>query len=258
MTSLKNKIVFISGASSGIGKACAHAFAAEGAKLILAARRKEKLEQLASELKENFNAEIKILSFDIQKYQEIKESFASLPKEWKNVDILINSAGLAQGMHKLQEGNPDDWDVMINTNIKGLLYLTREILPYMVKRESGHIINLGSTAGHDVYPSGNVYCATKFAVNAISQSLRIDVLDKSIKVSSVDPGMVETEFSVIRFSGDVERAKNVYKGVDPLTADDVADAILYCATRPKHVNINEIILTPIAQAQSNFVVRKAT
>ena len=258
MTKLKNKIVFISGASSGIGKACANAFAAEGAKLILAARRKDRLEQLASELKEKFDSETKILSFDIQNYKEIKESFSSLPEEWKNVDILINSAGLAQGMHKLQEGNPDDWDVMINTNIKGLLYLTREILPNMVKRESGHIINLGSTAGHDVYPSGNVYCATKFAVNAISQSLRIDVLDKSIKVSSVDPGMVETEFSVIRFSGDVERAKNVYKGVDPLTADDVADAILYCATRPKHVNINEIILTPIAQAQSNFVVRKAT
>ena len=258
MTKLKNKIVFISGASSGIGKACANAFAAEGAKLILAARRKDRLEQLASELKEKFDSETKILSFDIQNYKEIKESFASLPEEWKNVDILINNAGLAQGMHKLQEGNPDDWDVMINTNIKGLLYLTREILPNMVKRESGHIINLGSTAGHDVYPSGNVYCATKFAVNAISQSLRIDVLDKSIKVSSVDPGMVETEFSVIRFSGDVERAKNVYKGVDPLTADDVADAILYCATRPKHVNINEIILTPIAQAQSNFVVRKAT
>ena len=258
MTKLKNKIVFISGASSGIGKACANAFAAEGAKLILAARRKERLDELASELKEKFSSETKILSFDIQNYKEIKESFASLPEEWKNVDILINNAGLAQGMHKLQEGNPDDWDVMINTNIKGLLYLTREILPNMVKRESGHIINLGSTAGHDVYPSGNVYCATKFAVNAISQSLRIDVLDKSIKVSSVDPGMVETEFSVIRFSGDVERAKNVYKGVDPLTADDVADAILYCATRPKHVNINEIILTPIAQAQSNFVVRKAT
>lgn len=258
MSKLKNKIVFISGASSGIGKACANAFAAEGAKLILAARRKDRLDELASELKEKFNSETKILSFDIQNYQEIKESFASLPEEWKNVDILINSAGLAQGMHKLHEGNPDDWDVMINTNIKGLLYLTREILPNMVKREGGHIINLGSTAGHDVYPSGNVYCATKFAVNAISQSLRIDVLDKSIKVSSVDPGMVETEFSVIRFSGDVERAKNVYKGVEPLTADDVADAILYCATRPKHVNINEIILTPIAQAQSNFVVRKAT
>jgi len=255
---MDKKVVLITGASSGIGKACANAFAAEGAKLILAARRKERLEELASELKEKFSSETKILSFDIQNYKEIKESFISLPEEWKNVDILINNAGLAQGMHKLQEGNPDDWDVMINTNIKGLLYLTREILPFMVKRESGHIINLGSTAGHDVYPSGNVYCATKFAVNAISQSLRIDVLDKSIKVSSVDPGMVETEFSVIRFSGDVERAKNVYKGVVPLTADDVADAILYCATRPKHVNINEIILTPIAQAQSNFVVRKAT
>ena len=258
MTKLKNKIVFISGASSGIGMACAHAFAAEGAKLILAARRKEKLEQLASKLKENFNTEIKILSFDIQNYKEIKESFASLSEDWKNVDVLINNAGLAKGMQKLQEGNPEDWDVMINTNIKGVLYLTREVLPYMVKRESGHIINLGSTAGHDVYPLGNVYCATKFAINAISQSLRIDVLDKSIKVSSVDPGMVETEFSVIRFSGDVERAKNVYKGVEPLTAQDVADAILYCATRPKHVNINEIILTPIAQAQSNFVVRKTT
>lgn len=258
MLSLKNKIVFISGASSGIGMACANMFAKEGANLILAARRKERLEKLALELKEEFNTESRILFFDIQNYQEIKEAFNSLPENWKDVDILINSAGLAKGMQKLQDGNPDDWDVMINTNIKGLLYLTREILPYMVKRESGHIINLGSTAGHDVYPSGNVYCATKFAVNAITQSLRIDVLDKSIKVSSVDPGMVETEFSVVRFSGDVERAKNVYKGVNPLTPQDVADAILYCATRPKHVNINEIILTPIAQAQSNFVVRKAT
>ena len=256
--SLKNKIVFISGASSGIGMACAHAFAKEGAKLILAARRKERLEKLASELKDEFNTESKILSFDIQNHQEVKDAFASLPEDWKNVDVLINNAGLAQGMQKLQEGNPEDWDVMINTNIKGVLYLTREVLPYMVKRESGHVINLGSTAGHDVYPFGNVYCATKFAVNAISQSLRIDVLDKSIKVSSVDPGMVETEFSVVRFSGDVERAKNVYKGVEPLTPQDVADAILYCATRPKHVNINEIILTPLAQAQSNFVVRKVT
>lgn len=256
MLSLKNKIVFISGASSGIGMACARSFAREGANLILAARRKERLEKLASELKEEFNTESRILFFDIQNYQEIKEAFNSLPENWKNVDILINSAGLAKGMQKLQDGNPDDWDVMINTNIKGLLYLTREVLPFMVKRESGHIINLGSTAGHDVYPSGNVYCATKFAVNAITQSLRIDVLDKSIKVSSVDPGMVETEFSVVRFSGDIERAKNVYKGVDPLTPHDVADAILYCATRPKHVNINEIILTPVAQAQSNFVVRK--
>ena len=258
MSSLKNKIVFISGASSGIGMACAHSFAKEGANLILAARRKERLEKLALELKEEFNTESKILSFDIQNYQEIKKAFNALPEDWKNVDILINNAGLAKGMHKLQEGNPDDWDVMINTNIKGLLYLTREVLPFMVKRESGHIINLGSTAGHDVYPSGNVYCATKFAVNAITQSLRIDVLDKSIKVSSVDPGMVETEFSLVRFSGDVERAKNVYKGVDPLAPQDVADAILYCATRPKHVNINEIILTPVAQAQSNFVVRKIT
>ncbi|MDP3148836.1 MAG: SDR family oxidoreductase [Ignavibacteria bacterium] len=258
MNRLKNKIVFISGASSGIGMACAHAFAPEGAKLILAARRKERLDQLAVELKEKFNTEAEILSFDIQNYKEIKESFASLPEEWKDIDILINSAGLAKGMQKLNEGSPEDWDVMIDTNVKGLLYLTREVLPYMVKRESGHIINLGSTAGHDVYPLGNVYCATKFAVNAISQSLRIDLLDKSIKVSSVDPGMVETEFSVIRFFGDVERAKNVYKGVEPLTPQDVADAILYCATRPKHVNINEIILTPIAQAQSNFVVRKAT
>jgi len=258
MTRLNNKIVFISGASSGIGKACANVFAEEGAKLILAARRNERLVHLAKELKEKFNTESKILSFDIQNYSAIKESFASLPEEWKDVDILINNAGLAQGMHKLYEGNPEDWDVMINTNIKGVLYLSREVLPYMVKRESGHVINLGSTAGHDVYPFGNVYCATKFAVNAISQSLRIDVLDKSIKVSSVDPGMVETEFSVVRFSGDVERAKNVYKGVEPLTPQDVADAILYCSTRPKHVNINEIILTPIAQAQSNFVVRKAT
>jgi len=256
MQRLKNKLVFISGASSGIGLACAKAFAAEGAKLILAARRKDKLEALANSLQQEHQTESQILTFDIQQNAEVKNAFNGLPDEWKYVDILINNAGLAKGMQKLSEGNPEDWDIMIDTNVKGLLYLTREILPFMVERETGHIINLGSTAGHDVYPSGNVYCATKFAVNALSQSLRIDLLDKSIKVSSVDPGMVETEFSIIRFSGDVERAKNVYKGVDPLTAVDVADAILYCATRPKHVNINEIILTPTAQAQSNFVVRR--
>ena len=256
MQSLENKIVLITGASSGIGKSCAKEFAKIKCNLVLVARRKQKLELLAEELKKDYQVDILTFKVDVRNYEEVESFYNNLPAEWKQIEILINNAGLARGLDKFYEGKVEDWNEMIDTNIKGLIYVSRVIIPQMVERESGHIINIGSTAGHDTYPMGNVYAATKFAVKALSQSFRIDLLDKGIKVSSVDPGMVETEFSKVRFSGDEERAKKVYQGLTPLSPDDVADAVVYCATRPKHVNINQIILTPLAQASSNFVVRK--
>lgn len=256
MISLQNKIVLITGASSGIGLACAKEFAKLKCNLILVSRRIEKLQQLADSLiTEN---QIKVLTYnlDVRNFDEVKKFYDNLSEEWKQIEILVNNAGLARGLEKFYEGNVDHWNEMIDTNFKGLMYVSRVVVPQMVQRESGHIINIGSTAGHDTYPMGNVYAATKFAVKALSQSFRIDLLDKGIKVSSVDPGMVETEFSLVRFSGDQERAKKVYQGLNPLLPEDVADAVIYCATRPKHVNINQIILTPLAQASSNFVIRK--
>lgn len=257
MNSLKDKNVLITGASSGIGKSCAYKFAGSGANLILSARRKERLDELSQKLKTEFNVSSIVLDFNIKSHNEVKHAIASLPNEWKRIDILVNNAGLGKGLDKFHEGKIEDWEEMIDTNLKGLLFITREILPSMVERKFGHIINIGSTAGHDVYPAGNVYCATKFAVKAISKALRIDVLDKYVKVSSVDPGMVETEFSLVRYNGDFDKAKNVYRNLSPLTPDDVAEAVLFCATRPHHVNINEIILTPLAQASSNFVHRES-
>jgi len=256
MKSLEGKVVLITGASSGIGKSCAKEFAKLKCKLILIARRKEKLDTFAEELKKEFQIEILTFKVDVRDFEQVKNFYDNLPDDWKNIEILINNAGLARGLDKFYEGKIEDWNEMIDTNIKGLVYVSRVVVPQMVERRSGHIINIGSTAGHDTYPMGNVYAATKFAVKALSQSFRIDLLEKGIKVSSVDPGMVETEFSKVRFSGDEERAKKVYQGLIPLTPDDVADAVVYCATRPNHVNINQIILTPLAQASSNFVVRK--
>lgn len=256
MEDLSNKIVFITGASSGIGQACAFEFAKGGAKLILCARRSDRLNSLSDKLKKEFGIETKTVELDIRDYQSVVKAISSLPDEWKKIDILINNAGLARGFDKLHEGNIDHWNEMIDTNVKGLLYITKELLPSMIQRKSGHIINIGSTAGHEVYQKGNVYCASKFAVNALTQSIRLDVLDNNIRVSSVDPGMVYTEFSMVRFSGDKEKAENVYKGIKPLSPDDVAGAVLFCATRPKNVNINEIILTPVAQASSTQVYRE--
>jgi len=256
MKSLEGKVVLITGASSGIGKSCAKEFAKLKCKLILIARRKEKLDTFAEELKKEFQIEILTFKVDVRDFEQVKNFYDNLSEDWKQIEILVNNAGLARGLDKFYEGKIEDWNEMIDTNIKGLVYVSRVVAPQMVERRSGHIINIGSTAGHDTYPMGNVYAATKFAVKALSQSFRIDILDKGIKVSSVDPGMVETEFSKVRFSGDEERAKNVYQGLTPLSPDDVADAVVYCATRPNHVNINQIILTPLAQASSNFVVRK--
>lgn len=256
MISLQDKIVLITGASSGIGSACAKEFAKLKCNLILVSRRIEKLQQLADSLITEH--QIKVLNYkvDVRNFNEVQKFYDELPNDWKQIEILINNAGLARGLEKFYEGNVEHWNEMIDTNFKGLMYVSRVVVPQMVQRESGHIINIGSTAGHDTYPMGNVYAATKFAVKSLSQSFRIDLLDKGIKVSSVDPGMVETEFSLVRFSGDQERAKKVYQGLNPLLPEDVADAVIYCATRPKHVNINQIILTPLAQASSNFVIRK--
>jgi NADP-dependent 3-hydroxy acid dehydrogenase YdfG len=256
MKKLENTIVLITGASAGIGKACAFAFAEEGADLLLTARRVERLNELAEELVSKHGIKVKAIKLDVRNHDAVKNTLSSLDDEWKNIDVLINNAGLARGFSKIYEGKIDDWEQMIDTNIKGLLFVTRHVLPQMVERQRGHIINIGSVAGHETYPLGNVYAATKFAVDALTKSIRMDVLDKNIKVSTVDPGLVETEFSIVRFSGDEKKAGNVYKGIIPLTAVDIADAVLFCATRAEHVNINELILTPLAQASPTMVHRK--
>ncbi len=256
MASLKNKIVFITGASSGIGKACAEAFASKGSNLILSARRIERLNDLKKSLVKKNKVKILVVELDVRKLRNVKTVISSLSKEWEQIDILLNNAGLARGLNKVYDADITHWEEMIDTNVKGLLYVTRTILPKMVNRKSGHVINIGSTAGHEVYPMGNVYCATKYAVKALSQSIRVDVIDKNIKVTSVDPGMVLTEFAKVRFSWDDSRADKVYDGVTPLSPKDVAEAVVFAASRPANVNINEIILTPICQASSTQIFRK--
>ena len=256
MENLKGKIAFITGASAGIGKACAELFAENGINLILTARRIDRIKSLASSLEKKYGIKTAALKLDVRNFDEVKDAISSLNGEMKQVDFLINNAGLARGFSKIHEGDISHWNEMIDTNVKGLVFVTKQVLPLMVKRKSGHIINIGSTAGHEVYPMGNVYAATKYAVKALTQSIRLDVLDTGIKVSSVDPGMVETEFSLVRFSGDEEKAKNVYKGIKPLDAKDVAESVLFCLSRPENVNINEIVLTPKYQASSTQVIRK--
>jgi 3-hydroxy acid dehydrogenase / malonic semialdehyde reductase len=255
MISLQNQIVLITGASSGIGAACAKIFAGAGAKLILAARREERLQELGDSLQQQFAIDIHLLQLDVRDRQAVASAISSLPPAWCDIDILINNAGLSRGLDKLHEAEFQDWEEMIDTNIKGLLYLTRYVVPGMVKRNRGHIVNLGSIAGHQTYPGGNVYCATKAAVRAISEGLKQDLLGTSIRVTSIDPGMVETEFSHVRFHGDQARAEKVYQGLTPLTADDVADVIFFCVTRSPHVNINELILMPVDQASATLVHR---
>lgn len=246
--SIQDHIVLITGASSGIGAAIARVFAASGAKLILVARRRERLEQLADELS-NISA-IHLLPVDVCDRASVKSALAHLPASWSSVDILINNAGLSRGLDKLHEGSFPDWEEMIDTNIKGLLYLTRLVVPGMVDRGRGHVVNLGSTAGHYTYPNGNVYCATKAAVRVISEGLKQDLLGTPVRVSCVDPGLVETEFSQVRFRGDTERAKQVYQGLTPLTPTDVAEVVFFCVTRPPHVNISEVLVMPTDQAGS--------
>ena len=249
---LKDQVVFITGASSGIGSACAEVFSAQGAKILMAARRIDRLQALA----ERLPTQSYCLKLDVADHKQVEETVRSLPTSWQAIDILINNAGLSRGLDKLHEGKLQDWEEMIDTNIKGLLYVTRVVVPGMLARGHGHIINIGSTAGHEVYPGGNVYCATKHAVRALTQGLRMDVLGTPLRVSSVDPGLVETEFSMVRFRGDAERAKAVYAGLQPLTPHDVAEIVLFCATRPEHVNINDVILMPVAQASALLVSRQ--
>ena len=256
MAKLQNKIVFITGASSGIGRASAIAFANEGADLIIAARRIDKLKELETELKGKYKVDVLAIQLDVRKKEDVNKAVASLEGKWRKIDILLNNAGLARGMSKIHEGDTEHWDEMIDTNVKGLLYVSREVIPLMVERMEGHVINLGSIAGHEVYPNGNVYCASKFAVNGISRAMRVDLYDKNIRVTTIDPGMVDTEFSVIRFMGDKERAKSVYDGFIVLTAQDIADTILWCAMRPPHVNISEVIIMSTAQGSTTLLNRK--
>ncbi len=248
-------ITLITGATSGIGEACAEIFAKNGYDLIITGRRKDRLTVLAKSIEKKYKVKTLALNFDVRKLSEVEKQISSLPTEWKKIDILINNAGLASGLGTIQEGNIDDWETMIDTNIKGLLYITRQIAPLMVQNKKGHIINIASIAGKQAYPKGNVYCATKFAVDALSQSMRLDMIEHGIRVTNIAPGMVETEFSLVRFKGDKERAKKTYENVQPLTATDIADVVYWTASRPAHVNINDVVITPTAQANAYVVHR---
>jgi len=255
------KIVFITGATAGFGKACAEKFAAEGYDLILNGRREERLHELKKQLESHYNIAVCTLPFDVGIREDVFAAIQNIPADWQGIDILINNAGLALGRDYFDEANLDDWDTMIETNVNGVLYVTKAVLPFMIKNNGstgspGHIINLGSVAGHEVYEKGNVYCATKFAVDAISQSMRIDLLRHGIKVTNIQPGAAETEFGIVRFKGDEATAKKVYDGLQPLSAKDVADIIFYTATLPPHVCINDIVVTCLQQANTIYFHRK--
>ncbi len=251
-----NKIIFITGATAGFGKAIARKFAENGHDLVITGRRKVMLEELAKELITGFNIEVLPLCFDVRRMKEVEEAIGGLPEKWRSIDVLVNNAGLAVGLNPIHEAVVDDWERMIDTNVKGLLYMTRFVAPLMVTRKQGHIINIGSIAGKEVYPMGNVYCGTKFAVDAISRGTRIDLVSHNIKVTHIAPGAANTEFSQVRFKGDKERADNVYNGYQPLAAEDVADAVYYVTTLPAHVNINDLVITPTAQASAVNINRK--
>jgi len=256
-TNFSNKTVFISGASSGIGRACAQLFAKAGARLILLARREDKLKSLAAELKAEHNTQSLVFAADICEQSAIEKICAGLTSPWSEMDVLINNAGLALGKDKAQSALLEDWEKMIDTNIKGVLYLTHALLPNMVKRNQGHILNLGSIAGRQVYAGGAVYCATKHAVKAFSDALRYDLNGSAIRISCIEPGMVETEFSQVRFKGDVARSSQEYVGLQALTPQDIADALFYCASRPAHVNIQDMLINPTAQASTSLVHRQS-
>ena len=255
--SLKEKIVFITGASSGIGAATALAFASEGARLLLAARRAGKLAEVASLALERGAPAVHSIDLDVREHRAVQNAIDTLPEEWAAIDVLVNNAGLSRGLDKLYMGRVEDWDEMIDTNVKGLLYVSRAVVPGMVVRGHGHIINMGSTAGEITYPNGAVYCASKAAEKAINDGLRQDLLGTPVRVTSIDPGMFETDFSLVRFRGDEERAAKVYKGVTPLTPEDIADAIVWSASRPAHVNIARISMTSINQANSLLFHRES-
>lgn len=253
---LKDRIVLVTGASSGIGAACARQCSKSGARLILNARRKERLVALAEELKASNGTASLTLPFDVRNLTQVKAALENLPKGWESIDVLINNAGLARGMDLLQEGQIEDWEEMIDSNVKGLLYVTRLVLPGMLKRERGHVVNIASIAGIHPYPRGNVYAASKAAVRVLSETMRQDLLGSQIRVTAISPGLVETEFSQVRFRGDRKRAAEPYRGMTPLTAEDVADTVIYAITRPSHVNISEIVLYPTDQAGVTLVHRR--
>lgn len=253
---MNRKIVLITGATAGIGRETAFLLAKNNYNLILTGRRKERLETIKEQLELDFGCKVKILNFDIRKLPEVEKAFTSLPDEWKAIDVLLNNAGLAAGFGPVNSADIDDWDRMIDTNIKGLLYTTRIVSPWMVKRQNGHIINISSIAGKEPYPNGSVYCGTKHAVAAITKAMRIELMPSGIKVTSIAPGAVETEFALVRFHGDEEKAAQVYKGFTPLSAKDIAETILFVITRPAHVNIDDILIMPINQASARDFNKK--
>ena len=251
-----NKVILITGASSGIGEGCAKKFASQGDRLILNARSTDRLQSLAEELKEKYNTECYIMPFDVRDREMAATALDVLPDEWKSIDVLINNAGLAIGTDKEHEGNPDEWDTMIDTNIKALLAMTRLVVPGMIERGRGHIINIGSIAGDAAYPGGSVYCATKAAVKALSDGLRIDLVDTPLRVTNIKPGMVETNFSVVRFRGDRNKADNVYRGIKPLNGDDIAEVVYFAASAPEHMQVAEVLVMPTYQATGTIVSKK--
>lgn len=249
-----NRIAFITGATSGIGEATARLLAKNSFDLILCGRRQDRLSALTKEL--SSLVRVTTLSFDVRDQKEVASSIQSLPKEWKKIDVLVNNAGNAHGLSSIQNGSIEDWDAMMDINVKGLLYVSKEIMPWMIENKSGHIVNIGSIAGKEVYANGNVYCASKFAVDALTQGMRIDLNPHGIKVTGIHPGMVETEFALVRFNGDTEKSRNVYKGMQPLVAEDIADLILFAVTRPAHVMLADMIVFPTAQATATLVKRE--
>lgn len=252
---IRHQRVCITGASAGIGEACAEAFAAQGAHVLLIARRQDRIDSLATKLAKTYGVETYAQQLDVRNREDVARFAENLPEKWRDFDILVNNAGLSRGLDPIHRGSIDDWEEMIDTNIKGLLYMTHALVQRMVQRGRGHLIQIGSIAGHEVYPSGNVYCATKHAVKAINRGMCMDLMGSGVRVTSVDPGMVETEFSIVRFHGDEHRAKAVYQGVQPLSGDDVAQAVLFCATRPPHANVREMVLLPSVQGSANHTKR---
>ena len=250
------KIALITGATSGLGRAIALRLGKEGYNLIITGRRKDKLEELDREISINFGSTVLPLCFDVRKYDEVETALGNLPEKWKNIDVLVNNAGLAVGLDPIYKGEVDDWERMIDTNVKGLLYVTRVVTPVMVERCSGHIINIGSIAGKAVYPNGAVYCATKYAVNALHQGMRMDLLPYNIRVTQICPGAVETEFSLVRFKGDKGRADQVYTGYENLVADDIAESVYFAISQPPHVDIQDMLVMPTAQATGNMFHKK--
>lgn len=248
-------IALITGATAGFGRAMAHKFASGGWDVIINGRRKERLDELRTEIIQKYGVRALPLPFDVRNRDDVFSQIGALPADWKNIDLLVNNAGLALGLSTIQEGDPDDWDVMIDTNVKGLLYVSRAVMPGMTERGQGHIINIGSLAGKEAYSKGNVYCSTKFAVDALTRSMRIDLLQHGIRVTAIHPGAAETEFSLVRYKGDTERAKNVYRGYDPLTPEDIAEIAWFAATLPRHVVLNDILVTPLAQANTSHFLK---